>query len=356
VPERRFEVMMAGLLDREGSDTVSAIVADQLVKTYKTHRSAPGLRAALAGLVRRETIETTAVDGISFTIAPGEVVGFLGPNGAGKTTTLKLLCGLLYPTAGTASVLGHTPARREQAFLRRIALVMGQKSMLWWDIPASETLLLYKEMYRIPDARFRRSVDELATMLDITDLLNIPVRKLSLGERMKMELLAALVHQPELVFLDEPTIGLDVVSQQRVRDFLRGVNRTYGTTILLTSHYMDDIEALCRRVLLIDHGRLHFDGLLSTLVAQAAPHKILRATFAEQPCGAALSEALAGLSSRPSEDARQVELAVAREAAADVAGRLLRVGRVVDLSIEDVPVEEIIRDLFGAQRTPARQP
>lgn len=329
---------------------MTAIIAEHLTKTYRSHRKAPGLRGSLASLLRRETIETSAVDDVSFRIEAGEVVGFLGPNGAGKTTTLKLLCGLLHPSAGAASVLGHFPARREQEYLRRVALVMGQRSMLWWDIPAMETLLLHKEMYRLPEQLFRRSVDELATLLDVTTLLHVPVRKLSLGERMKIELLAALVHRPEVLFLDEPTIGLDVVSQQRVRDFLRELNRAHRTTILLTSHYMDDIEALCRRVLVIDQGQLHFDGALSTLVAQAAPHKILRAVFAEPPRPEALATAVEGFASQPSDEPGVVRLAVPREATARVAGQLLGVGRVVDLSIEDVPVEAIIRDLFGARR------
>jgi ABC-2 type transport system ATP-binding protein len=329
---------------------VTAIIADNLVKTYRSHRKAPGLRGSLAGLFRRDTVEARAVDGVSFHIEAGEVVGFLGPNGAGKTTTLKLLCGLLHPSAGSATVLGHTPARREQAYLRRVALVMGQRSMLWWDIPAMETLLLHKEMYRLPEQEFRRSVDDLAALLDVAALLHVPVRKLSLGERMKMELLAALVHRPEVLFLDEPTIGLDVVSQQRVRDFLRELNRAQGTTILLTSHYMDDIEALCRRVLVIDRGRLHFDGDLAALVATTAPHKILRAVFAEPPAQDALAAALQGFVAQADGDPGVVKVAVPREAAAELAGRLLRVGRVVDLSIEDVQVEQIVRDLFDSRR------
>ncbi|MBC8076753.1 MAG: ATP-binding cassette domain-containing protein, partial [Chloroflexales bacterium] len=256
-----------------------AITVSNLVKTYRYHRKEPGLRGSLHALFGRKTLETRAVDGISFSIEPGEVVGFLGPNGAGKTTTLKMLCGLLYPSAGSAIVLGHTPVQRESAFLRQIALVMGQKNMLWWDIPAMDSLLLHQEMYRIPEQQFRSTVAELGELLEVRDLLHVQVRKLSLGERMKLELLAALVHRPPLLFLDEPTIGLDVVAAQRVRDFLRALNREYGTTMLLTSHYMADIEALCPRVLVIDHGRLHFDGALAALVAQAAPVKLLSAVY-----------------------------------------------------------------------------
>ena len=330
---------------------MSAIVAVELAKTYRYHRKEPGLRGSLKSLIRRETLETRAVDGISFSIAPGEVVGFLGPNGAGKTTTLKMLCGLLYPSGGGVTVLGHTPARREPSYLRQIALVMGQKNMLMWDIPAMETLLLHKDIYDLPDARFRRSVDELAEMLEVGQLLRVQVRKLSLGERMKLELLVALIHQPAVLFLDEPTIGLDVVSQGRVRDFLRRVNRERGTTILLTSHYMDDIEQLCPRVLVIDRGRLGFDGALAALTERLAPHKLVNAVFAEPVPPAALRDALDGaadLSVRPTDDALRVSLEVPREQVADVAGRLLRLGRVLDLTIEEPPVDEIVRGLFAA--------
>jgi ABC-2 type transport system ATP-binding protein len=333
-----------------------AISVSQLVKTYQTHRKEPGLRGSIAGLFRREAIETRAVDGVSFSIEPGEIVGFLGPNGAGKTTTLKLLSGLLYPTGGLVRVLEREPSRREPEYLRQIALVMGQKSMLWWDIPAMETLLLHREMYRIPETQFRRTVADLAEMLEVAPLLGMPVRKLSLGERMKIELLAALVHSPAVLFLDEPTIGLDVISQQRVRDFLRQVNQERGTTILLTSHYMDDIEALCRRVLVIDHGRLRFDGTLGSLVEQAAPHKTQSAIYTEPPTPAALASLAAPEAMRATDDPRRVRLEVPRAEAAELAGRLLSLGRVVDLSIEDVPVEQIIRGVFqaaeyqGAQR------
>ena len=327
---------------------MAAIQVVDLAKTYRYHRKAPGLIGSIKSLFRREMLEKEAVDGVSFAVDPGEVVGFLGPNGAGKTTTLKMLSGLLYPTGGTALVLGHVPFRREHAFLRKITLVMGQKGMLWWDIPAMETLLVHKELYSLADADFRRTVDELAEMLEVAHLLHVQVRKLSLGERMKMELLAALVHRPEVLFLDEPTIGLDVVSQQRVRDFLRQLNRRFGTTILLTSHYMDDIEELCPRVLVIDQGRLHFDGALSRLIEEAAPEKLVTAVFAEPPAPEALAGALDGLAPRPSDDPLRLNLTVPRDQVAEVAGRLLRAGRVADLSIEEVPVEEIIREMFGA--------
>ena len=330
---------------------MAVITAQDLSKTYDYHRKDPGLWGSVKSLVRRQTLQTQAVAGVSFAIEEGEIVGFLGPNGAGKTTTLKMLCGLLYPSGGTARVLGHVPVRRERAFLSRIALVMGQKNMLWWDIPAMETLLLHKEMYNLPQAQFRRTVADLAEMLEIERLLRVQVRKLSLGERMKMELLVALVHRPAVLFLDEPTIGLDVVSQQRVREFLRQLNREQGTTILLTSHYMDDIEELCPRVLVIDHGRLHFDGPLAAMVERAAPHKLLSAVFAEPVEPATVAGATAGLTVRPTDDPLRLSVSVPREQVPDVAERLLRLGRVVDLSIEEVPVEEIIRAMFAGVAT-----
>jgi len=333
---------------------MAAVTVVDLAKTYTYYHKEPGLRGSLRNLLRRQTLETRAVDGISFAIQAGEMVGFLGPNGAGKTTTLKMLCGLLYPSRGKASVLGHTPSRREPAYLRRIALVMGQKTMLWWDLPAMETMLLHKEMYSLGDAAFHRTVDELAHMLEVSHLLRVQVRKLSLGERMKMELLVALVHRPDVLFLDEPTIGLDVVSQQRVREFLRHLNRDLGTTILLTSHYMDDIQELCPRVLVIDHGRLHFDGLLDDLVKQAAPHKRISATFAEPVPHEAVETALGGLPLQPGGDSIHVRVAAPRSQVADVADRLLRLGSVADLSIEEVPVEEIIRGIFSAPQGEGR--
>jgi ABC-2 type transport system ATP-binding protein len=308
---------------------MSAISAVELAKTYRYHVKEPGMSGSLRSLVRRKRLERHAVAGISFGVATGEIVGFLGPNGAGKTTTLKMLTGLLYPTAGSAQVLGYTPSRREPAFLRRISFVMGLKSMLDTDIPAMDTLLLHQELYRMTRQDFRSSVDELADMLDLTELLKVQVRRLSLGERMKMELLTALVHRPEVLFLDEPTIGLDVVSQQRVRDFIRELNRARGTTIVLTSHYMDDIEALCPRVLVIDQGVLRFDGPLRTLIEGAAPNKLLTAELRDP--------------------AERVQRTVPRERMAGEAARLLATGRVIDLSIEEVPVEEIVRSIFKGE-------
>jgi len=311
-----------------------AVEVDRLSKTFRFHHKEPGLRGSLRSLYHRETLERIAVDAVSFCIEQGEIVGFLGPNGAGKTTTLKMLCGLLFPTSG-------------------IALVMGQKTMRTWDIPAMETFLLQREMYGMSEPMFEASLDELATMLDVEHLLRVQVRKLSLGERMKLELLAALLHRPEVLFLDEPTIGLDVLSQQRVRDFLRDLNRERGTTILLTSHYMDDIEALCRRVMVIDEGRLHFDGELATLVERLAPMKQVQAVYAEAVQAQRVYATLQGLDIQLDDDLRRISVAAPRDRVADVAARLLQLGAAIDLNVEEAPVEEIVRELFREQRNPA---
>ena len=323
------------------------ICVSRLSKSYAFHRQAPGLRGAWRSLVRRETEVRRAVEDVSFSIAAGEVVGLLGPNGAGKTTTLKMLTGLLHPTSGLVSVLGYEPFQRQAAYLRRIALVMGQKSMLWWDVPGMETMLLHKEMYGIDDATFTASVDELATMLDLHDLLPVPVRKLSLGERMKMELMAALLHRPAVLFLDEPTIGLDVVAKARVRGFLADVNRTRGTTIIITSHDMDDIEALCERVMIIDHGMLGWDGRLADLVREVQPRKRVRVVYAAEPELAQLPTTVEVMKQESDGSAgATLSLEVAREHLSSVLEVLPRIGPLVDLEITDADVEEIIRDLF----------
>ncbi len=317
------------------------IAAHDLTKTYTFHQQRAGLGGALKSLVRRKYETRLAVDRVSFTIDPGEVVGLLGPNGAGKTTTLKMLSGLLYKTSGDLEVLGYTPSDRKPGYLRRIALVMGQKTMLWWDVPAMESLLLHKEMYGLSTAAFERNVAELAELLEVQDLLNVQVRKTSLGERMKLELMAALVHGPEILFLDEPTIGLDVVAKARVRTFLAEVNRLRGTTILITSHDMDDIEALCSRVMIIDHGSLQFDGALDELVRTAQPRKLVRATYATPVDGSRLTGVSAvevsGLTIRLEAD---------RERTGEVLEQLTRLGPLVDLDVADADVEDIMRDLF----------
>lgn len=259
------------------------ITTSGLTKDYRFHRQSPGLGGAVKSLFHRTRETRRALDSLDLTIEPGEFVGLLGRNGAGKTTTLKLLSGLLRPSSGTVSVLGHQPWRRDFGFLRRIAVVLGQKSMLWWDVSAMDSYLVHRAMYDLDHATFDRSVAELAELLSVGDLLTIPVRKLSLGERMKCELIGALLHQPDVLFLDEPTIGLDVLSTAVIRDFLREVNRQRRTTIILTSHNMDDVEALCERVLLVDHGRLGFDGSLTELIRSTRPAKRLTLTYASPP-------------------------------------------------------------------------
>jgi ABC-2 type transport system ATP-binding protein len=318
------------------------IAARDLTKTYTFHQQRAGLGGAIKSLVKRRYETRLAVDRITFSIGRGEVVGLLGPNGAGKTTTLKMLSGLLYVTSGEVEVLGFTPSDRKHDYLRRIALVMGQKTMLWWDVPAMESLLLHKEMYGLDADEFQRNVSELAQLLEVQDLLNVQVRKVSLGERMKLELMAALVHGPEILFLDEPTIGLDVVAKARVRTFLAEVNKLRGTTILVTSHDMDDIEALCSRVMIIDHGRLQYDGGLDELVRTTRPRKQVRATYATTVD----SSRLAAVEDVTAVEGQLVKLEVDRERVGDVLEQLTRLGPLVDLDVADADVEEIMRDLF----------
>src|SRR4051812_20262672 len=252
-----------------------AIEVQGLTKTYKTYKKAPGFRGAVRGLYKRQYETTHAAKDIQFAVEEGELVGFLGPNGAGKTTTLKMLAGLLYPTSGSARVLGYVPWERRDGYRRLFALLLGQKNQLWWDLPARESLELNAKIYGIPRASFDRIVAEMTELLAVKDKLNVMVRELSLGERMKMELIAALLHQPKVLFLDEPTIGLDVISQKTVREFLREYNAKQKTTILLTSHYMADIQELCRRVIIIDHGTIFFDGSLSEIVDRFADSKLV---------------------------------------------------------------------------------
>lgn len=331
------------------SPVISAI---NLTKTYSFHQQGSGLLVSLKGVLKRKTETRLAVDAIDLTVRAGEIVGLLGPNGAGKTTTLKMLSGLLYPTSGELQVLGFTPSKRDVEYLRRIALVMGQKSFLWWDIPAMDSFLLQKDMYGLNDTEFRTSLDELATMLDVEDLLNVQVRKTSLGERMKLELMAALLHRPEIVYLDEPTIGLDVVAKARVRSFLQEINRTRGTTILITSHDMDDIEALCSRVMIINHGQIEYDGSLSRLVHDVQPRKQVRVNYADPVVDL---DRLGVLDSKvitcaADDDGLVWRLETPRDLLGDVLLILPRLGAMVDLSVTDADVDEIIRDLFTRDR------
>jgi viologen exporter family transport system ATP-binding protein len=321
--------------------STSAVSVDQLRKTFRVPVREAGLRAAVRSLVRRETTDVHAVDGISFTIEPAEVVGFLGPNGAGKTTTLKMLSGLLYPTGGEVRVLDHVPSRRESAFLRRITMVMGNRNQLQWDLPALDSFELNRAIYRLEPADFRRTRDEFIELLDLGELVRKPVRNLSLGERMKVEICAALLHQPQVLFLDEPTIGLDVTMQKRIRTFVAEYNRRYGATVLLTSHYMADVQALCRRVIVIHHGRMLYDGALADLAARVNSTKTI---------GVTLKEGTADLSRYGtvlSTDEGKTSLRVTRADAPDIATRLLRDLPVADLTIEDPPIEDVIESVFA---------
>ncbi|NLF13872.1 MAG: ATP-binding cassette domain-containing protein [Anaerolineaceae bacterium] len=323
-----------------------SVSVENLVKHYRVHHKEPGLAGSLRSLVRRRYEDVRAVDGISFEIDQGEVVGFLGPNGAGKTTTLKCLSGLLYPTAGQVSVLGYTPHRRERDFLKSFTLVMGQRNQLLWDLPAMETFLVNQAIYRVPEAQFRQSLDEMIALLELEPLLTKQVRKLSLGERMRCELAASLLHRPQVLFLDEPTIGLDVTAQASIRDFIRAYNAQHNATVLLTSHYMADVTALARRILVIDDGKLMYDGDLEALVAQTAPYKLLRLTLQEPVNGSDL-QALGEIDSL---DGLKVTLRVARGQTKDAASRALSSLPVADVSVEDPPVEEIIRAVFARHR------
>ncbi|MDH4103225.1 MAG: ATP-binding cassette domain-containing protein [Thermoleophilia bacterium] len=322
-----------------------AVHISGLEKIFMVPEREAGLVAATKSLVRRQSREVRAVDGISFDIAPGEVVGFLGPNGAGKTTTLKMLSGLLYPTGGEARILGHAPSKREKAFLRRITLVMGNRNQLQWDLPALDSYELNRAIYRIPRADFTPMRDDLIELLDVGDLVRKPVRQLSLGERMKVEIVGALLHRPQVLFLDEPTIGLDVTMQKRIRSFVATYNERHGATVLLTSHYMADVQALCKRVVVIHHGRILFDGPLTGLADQFAAYKTI---------GVALADGHVDLD-RYGEvlhrDGDWVTLRVPKAETSQVTARLLSEQSVLDLRIEDTPIEDVIELVFAQARS-----
>ncbi|MCA9237944.1 MAG: ABC transporter ATP-binding protein [Planctomycetales bacterium] len=322
---------------------MSAIKIRNLQKSYRVYQKKEGLGASLAGLFRREYRTVDAVKGIDLDVEGGEFVAFLGPNGAGKTTTLKLLSGVISPSGGEATVLGHVPWRRENDYRRRFALVMGQKNQLWWDLPAQESFKLHQKIYRIDPADFARTRDELVDLLDIRRLLSQPVRELSLGERMKMELTAALLHSPEVLFLDEPTIGLDVVAQHNIQLFLKHYQKVRGITILLTSHYMKDIAALCKRVVVIARGEIVYDGSLAGIVDKFSGHKVLTVQFG--------GERMPGNLSRYGEVLEEVapkaRLRVDRGEIAKVLSAVLAEHAVDDVSVEDPPLEEVIAEMFA---------
>ena len=318
------------------------IEADGLTKTYRVFQKREGLLGALRGLVRREYKEVRAVDGVSFTIEPGEMVAFLGPNGAGKTTTLKMLSGLIYPTGGTAQVLGFTPSQRLDAFRRRFALVMGQKNQLWWDLPAADSFQLHRELYSIPADRFQRTLGELTELLGVGALTRQAVRELSLGEWMKMELIAALLHQPQLLLLDEPTIGLDVVAQVAIQKCLRDYHTRHGVTMLLTSHYMRDVEALCSRVLVITHGTLVYDGPLKGITERFGSSKVIKLQFVDGQ----VPDDLGRYGEVVRRDGPSADLKVERPRVAEVLGAILDAYAVADVSVQDLPLEQVIARVF----------
>lgn len=324
------------------SKGMTIITCDHLDKVYPVAIKKPGIKGTLSHFWKRQHRLINAVQGVSFEIAPGEVVGFLGPNGAGKTTTLKMLTGLIYPSGGQVQVAGHIPFRRTPAFLEKITLVMGQKQQLLWDLPALDSLRINAAVYKISNREFQTRVEELSQMLSLEGKLTQPVRKLSLGERMKAELLAALLHRPQVLFLDEPTLGLDVNAQVSVREFLRDYNQRYEATILLTSHYMADITALCDRVLLIHQGQLIYDGALNQLMNRFAPYRQVKLELTQPQDQAALL----GYGEVEEVTGREARLLVRREDLTSTVSRLLADLQVVDLTVTDPPIEEIIGRVF----------
>jgi ABC-2 type transport system ATP-binding protein len=333
---------------------MSIIHVENLTKCFKVAQKQPGFAGALRHFFHRQYKTVDAVRDASFRIEPGEIVGFLGPNGAGKTTTLKMLTGLIHPTSGSVQVAGFTPYHRHHDFLRRITLVMGQKQQLLWDLPAMDSLRINAAVYGIDDAEFKRRAQELADMLALGDQLRQPVRKLSLGERMKAELMAALLHRPQILFLDEPTLGLDINAQAAVREFLRQYNRRHNATVLMTSHYMADITALCPRVILIHHGRLNYDGSLAGLLERLAPHRQVSLEFA-QPVDPA---ALAPFGHVERIEGTVANLLIPRDALTENLNRLLEQFDVLDMTVTDPPIEKVIGQLFrsGLTLEPAATP
>jgi ABC-2 type transport system ATP-binding protein len=322
---------------------MAVIEIEQLSKSYRVYQKQEGLWASIGGLFRREYRDVRAVRDISLTVKKGEFVAFLGPNGAGKTTTLKLLSGVIYPSAGMARVLGHVPWKREVAYRRRFALVMGQKNQLWWDLPALESFRLHQQIYRIELAAFQRVLDELSDLLDIRSLLRQPVRELSLGERMKMELTAALLHSPEVLFLDEPTIGLDVVAQHRIQQFLKHYQEVRQITVLLTSHYMKDVAALCRRVVIITQGQIKYDGSLSGIIDRFSGQKLVTLLLANGQASGDFTRFGDVMSVEPP----KVRLRIERAQVAKALAEILAQHTVEDVVVEDPPLEDVIAAMFS---------
>jgi ABC-2 type transport system ATP-binding protein len=320
-----------------------AIELNDLTKTYRVYLKKEGLLEAVRGLFHREHRDVQAVKGINFSIEPGEFVAFLGPNGSGKTTTLKLLSGVIHPTSGTARVLGYVPWERNLEYRRRFALVMGQKNQLWWDLPANESFRLHQQIYCIDPETYKQTLGQLTELLDTTRLLSRPVRELSLGERMKMELTAALLHNPEVLFLDEPTIGLDVTAQHNIQQFLKAYQSDRKTTVVLTSHYMKDVAALCQRVIIIAQGSIQYDGSLSGIVDRFSGRKLITLVIPDL----AASEQLSRFGEVVETKLPKVKLKVERSQVARVLAEVLAQHAVEDVSVEDPPLEEVIGEVFA---------
>ncbi|MCH2127151.1 MAG: ABC transporter ATP-binding protein [Pirellulaceae bacterium] len=322
---------------------MSLIEIKNLAKTYRVYQKKEGLGASLRGLFHREYREVQAVRGINLRVEQGEFVAFLGPNGAGKTTTLKLLSGVINPTEGSATVMGHIPWKRENPYRRRFALVMGQKNQLWWDLPAQESFRLHQQIYCVEPARFQRTLDELSELLDVGNLMKQPVRELSLGERMKMELIAALLHSPEVLFLDEPTIGLDVVAQHKIQQFLKFYQEKRKITILLTSHYMKDVAALCKRVVVINQGQIQYDGSLTGIVDQFSGHKIVTLQFGKDDSISGLERFGEVLEIQPP----KAKIRIERTRVAKNLATILSDHSIEDVVVEDPPLEQVIAEVFA---------
>lgn len=317
-----------------------------LSKTFKVPVREAGVKAAIRSLFKREHRDVKAVEAVSFDVSPGEIVGFLGPNGAGKTTTLKMLSGLLHPSGGTATVLGHTPFQREKDYLRQITLVMGQRNQLVWDIPVVDSFERNRAIYRMDAGEYHKMLDEMTDLLDLGDLLQKPTRNLSLGERMKCEIAVSLLHKPQVLFLDEPTIGLDVTMQRRIRSFIQEYNRRTGATVLLTSHYMADVEALCKRVIIIHHGKILFDGDLSELVQQFSAYKTITIDL-EEIDGIDFTR----FGEVVETEGLQVKIRVPKTDTPGITGKILSELTIQDLTVEDPPIEEIIDRVFNQTET-----
>lgn len=322
---------------------MNIISVKNLKRYYRVHQKEPGLLGSIKSLFARKYYDVKAVDGVSFNIDEGELVGFIGPNGAGKTTTLKVLSGLLYPTSGQVRVLSFEPFKRQTEFQKQFSLVMGQKNQLWWDLPAMESFILNKEIYEVPDDQFKKVVSQLSQMLEIEDILKVQVRKLSLGQRMKCELVAALLHSPRVLFLDEPTIGLDVVAQKKMRDFIKEYNKKFKATILLTSHYMGDVKELCQRVIIIDQGKILYDGLLQNVVDKFATYKVIKVTFETEVD----TKKIESIGEIKEFDGLHATIHVPRDEVAKRTGKLLSYFPAVDLTVEDLAIEDIVRQIFS---------